>query len=207
MGGEHLSKELDDFEATRLVVETLSKFDSADQKRIVRWACEKLGIDVFGSTTIKSEPIESADKPTPPPIESRRGVADIKSFVAEKAPATDMQFATTIAYYYAFEAPEVDRKSSITADDLQTACRLLGRARFQNPAQTLINTCYNGLLDKAEERGAYRINTVGENLVAVSLPSGNSEAPKKNLSRKKAPSKSASKKKKKKKATKPRRKK
>jgi hypothetical protein len=37
------------------------------------------------------------------------------------------------------------------------------------PAQTLINAHGAGLLDTAE-RGAYAINSVGENLVAMTLP-------------------------------------
>lgn len=58
---------------------------------------------------------------------------------------------------------------------------------MNNPGQTLRNACYQGLLDKAEEKGAYKVNTVGENLVAVTLPNdaGGPAKPK----RKKVPTK------------------
>jgi hypothetical protein len=85
-----------------------------------------------------------------------------------------MQFAATVAYYFAFEAPTEERKESITADDLQDACRQVGRHRLSSPIKTLLNAHASGLLDKAGERGAYKINTVGENLVAVTLPVGSS---------------------------------
>jgi hypothetical protein len=87
-----------------------------------------------------------------------------------------MQFAATVAYYFAFEAPLGERKDSITADDLQDACRQVGRHRLKRPIKTLHNAHASGLLDKAGERGAFKINTVGENLVAVTLPSGSGTA-------------------------------
>ena len=75
-----------------------------------------------------------------------------------------------MAHYYRFFAPQAARKEFITAADLQQACRLTGRNRLTRPAQTLINAHTNGLLDKGANRGEYVISTVGENLVAVSLP-------------------------------------
>jgi len=48
---------------------------------------------------------------------------------------------------------------------------MVGRARLENPGQTLRNAHHGGLLDRGEGRGLYVINTVGENLVAMTLPS------------------------------------
>jgi hypothetical protein len=97
-------------------------------------------------------------------------IVDIKTFVDTKKPPSETQFAATVAYYYGFEAPAESRKESITSSDLQEACRQVGRARIKNPAQTLVNAHAQGLLDRGD-RGAYTINTVGENLVAMALPS------------------------------------
>lgn len=82
---------------------------------------------------------------------------------------SDNQFAAAVAYYYKFEAPEASRKDTITAEDLVEACRMVQRKRPSSPAQVLINTLAQGLLDKSE-RGQYRLNSVGENLVAMVLP-------------------------------------
>ena len=78
-----------------------------------------------------------------------------------------MHFATVVAYFYRFMAPE--KKETVGAADLQEATRLVGRSRLANPGQTMINAAASGLLDKAG-RGQYRVNTVGENLVALVLP-------------------------------------
>ena len=87
-----------------------------------------------------------------------------------KKPLSDSQFAATVAYYYRFEAPEPQRKTSLSSTDLIDACRQTGRERIKHPAQTLVNAHTQGYMDKGSERGTYTINTVGENLVALALP-------------------------------------
>jgi hypothetical protein len=94
---------------------------------------------------------------------------DIKSFVTSKDPKSDNQFAATVAYYYRFEAPHNERRETISAEILQEATRLSGRNRLGDPGKTLRNAKDTGYLDVAD-RGEYRINTVGENLVAMTLP-------------------------------------
>jgi hypothetical protein len=155
-----MNKQLDDLDAVRTLIQTLEKFNTTDQERIIRWVQEKLGL----SSTVKPLVVH---------IPSEK-MTDIKAFVKAKNPITDRQFAATIAYYYRFEAPEDQRKDSITAKDLQDACKMTGRNRFKTPAQTLLNAHNAGLLDKASY-GAYSLNTVGENLVAMTLPSSKTE--------------------------------
>ena len=111
------------------------------------------------------------------PASATTSAKDLKTFVTEKKPKNDVQFAATVAYYYRFEAPENLRKSEINGDDLQEACRLVGRERFKNPGQTVRNAHTLGLMDKGEQPGFFAINSVGENLVAVALPGDGSGAP------------------------------
>jgi hypothetical protein len=82
---------------------------------------------------------------------------------------SDIQFATVAAYYYRFEAPLSDRKETIDADDLKNAARLANWRRFSKPYVPLNNARMQGYLDRAGG-GAFRINAVGENLVAMTLP-------------------------------------
>lgn len=177
-----MGTKMDDLEAVRSIVDTLSKFDENDRNRILRWVCEKMG------TTLAIQPSPGQVPPTASPSASietpsalnpspsfNSSSTDIRSFVDSKNPSSDMQFAAVVAYYYAFEAPEAERKLSIGSEDLQDACRKTGRRRLARPGQTLVNAAYNGLLDKAEDKGTYKINTVGENLVAVTLPDSGSK--------------------------------
>jgi hypothetical protein len=164
----------DDFEAVRTVVATLEQFGADDQERIIRWAREKLGLPVGpASSNVHHEPKPprlAGDAPLTPPASGK--ATDIRTFIANKKPQSDNQFAAAVAYYYRFEAPEPQRKDTIGTADLQEACRLTDRERIKHLAQTLVNAHNQGYLDKGSERGSYAINTVGENLVAMTLPEG-----------------------------------
>ncbi len=164
-----MANKLDDLDAVRTIVETLQPFEKVDQERILRWVREKLGLQQHPTEKQNASHREPEPKDKPGGGASARS---IREFVAEKSPRSDNQFAATVAYYYRFEAPDSEHKDSISANDLQEACRQAGRPRLGDPGKTLRNAHGVGLLDKAGEAGAFRINTVGENLVAMTLPSG-----------------------------------
>lgn len=166
-------KDLDDLEAVRQVADALKPFDAKAQERILRWAREKLGLAIEPAA-----PALAAAAP-PPPAGGHAGdparPKDIKSFVQSKNPQSDNQFAATVAYFYRFEAPEAERKTTVTAEDIQDATRKAGVGRLNKPGQTLLNAHGQGYFDKAE-RGHYALSTVGENLVAMALPQGSGVA-------------------------------
>lgn len=159
------TKQMDDLDAVRAVVEAVKSFQSDDQRRILRWAQEKLGL-LQEMTATTGGAIAA-----PPRDLSTAGAIDIKTFLQAKRPSNDTQFAVAVAYYYAFEAPAPERKPEVVSGDLQDAARLSGRARLHRPVDTLHNTLKAGYLDKGQGRGAFKINTVGENLVAMAMPS------------------------------------
>lgn len=169
----------DDLEAVRAVVDAIKDFKSEEQQRIFRWAAEKLGLSQpFASSVHSQSPPPPGTPPgvtlpTVAPVSpAPAGTRDIKAFIAEKDPKKDVHLATVVAYYYRFEAPPADRKEAIDKGDLQEAMRLAGRPRFKNPLQTLTNSHNLGLLDRGPEKATFAINSVGENLVAMTLPSG-----------------------------------
>jgi hypothetical protein len=161
----------DDLEAVRSVVAALKDFEVKDQERVLRWAREKLGLpSTSASIASLASPKPSLEPVLAPTAAGLVHTSNIKTFIELKNPKSDRQFAATVAYFYKFEAPEAERKPSVTSADLQDACRKAGRVRLKNPAQTLLNAHAQGYLDKAGERGSYALNTVGENLVAMTLP-------------------------------------
>ncbi len=162
----------DDLEAVRKVVEALQPFDADTQKRIVRWSLEKLNLEPFVTMVAQQKP-HSERPATLPPTGTSQLPTDVRSFIGSKQPKSDTQMAATVAYYYRFVAPESARKEEITADDLQDACRKAGANRMKNPGQALRNAIHvAGTMDNGSQRGTYRINAVGENLVAMTLPAG-----------------------------------
>jgi hypothetical protein len=197
-----MAKSTDDLEAVRLVVTALTGFSPDEQHRIIRWAREKLGLVTeanvlqdAGSLHIPGPAVAAKSAEPSDPTKSTPAIKDIKSFVDAKNPKNDIQFAATVAYFYGFEAPTEQRKSEIDAEILQDACRLAGRNRFSRPLITLNNAKKQGLLDSGSGPGQFVINTVGENLVAMTLPSGPSESSKPVRRKKKTQKRTARKKK------------
>lgn len=90
--------------------------------------------------------------------------------MSAKMPKSDMQAAAVIAYYYRFEAPDIDRKDTVTPADLQTASRQARGYSFNDARVTLNNAVGQGYFDRGGERGSFSLNAVGENLVAMTLP-------------------------------------
>lgn len=161
----------DDLEAVRKVIEALTPFNKDDQERIVRWAREKLGLSPsFESISIHAQGSASRQSSSAP-SSATGNVITLREFVEQKQPKADVHFVAVVAYYYQFEAKESERKTSITATNLQEACRLAKRSRFKDPGVPLLNAFKVGYVDKVE-RGSYRLNSVGENLVAMALPGG-----------------------------------
>lgn len=178
-----MTKPADDLEAIRLVIQALEPFDSKDRERIIRWAAEKLGMTAVPALTVPAvlPPAASSSLPPPPasgvPQAAPATAKDIRSFVGAKRPKSDNQMAAAVAYFYHFEAPPTERKDSIGKEELIDACRKSDRKRPKRPEQVLVNTYHAGLLDKAGSPGQYRLNSVGENLVAMVLPEQGSSPP------------------------------
>jgi hypothetical protein len=176
----------DEFEATKQIVALLEPFDSSDDReRILRWVRDKL--------RMLPSPGGPGFSPMSPAaqVTNSEQPSDIRSFIEAKNPRTDTQLVAVVAYFHRFVAPESQRRDSIGKDDVLTACRLAQRARPSRIDQTMVNAFTAGYFDRAE-RGQYRLNSVGENLVAVALPGSpgsESLAPvkKRSKSRKKPP--------------------
>lgn len=170
-----MSDKMNDFDVAKALFEQLEHLEKDRQHRIIRWVAESLGITLHAKNVGGAGSIEE-DLAAPGTTGIRRAQAsDIRTFVADKKPKSDVQFATVVAYYYRFEAPEDQRKESITSEVLQDAARLADRERLKKALLTLNNAKNLGYLDSAG-RGAFKINTVGENLVAMTLPSQQGES-------------------------------
>lgn len=168
------TKKLDDLNAVRSIREALEGFEPEDQERILRWARESVGLKAAAPVPPAASGTATLT-PTHGGASQGQTAKDIRTFVDQKAPRTDLQLATTIAYYYRFEAPEAERRDEFDATFLREACRLAGRpGTLTKPLLTLHNAVRGGFLDKGSTRGTFTINSVGENLVGMLLP-GNGE--------------------------------
>ena len=168
------------FDAAKTIVEALKGLDKPSQALAIRFASESLGL-----SGVAPSGAGTPSQMFQPEIRGATHSTDIKQFTAAKAPKSDQQFAAVAAYFYRFEASESARKDAIDANTLREAARLAGRRQAKNWAFTLTNAKNSGYLDSAGS-GQYRINSVGENLVAIALPGDVSETAPKRSSKRKA---------------------
>jgi hypothetical protein len=186
----------DEFDAAKIIVDALKGLDQQQQDRAIRFASESVGLQLPahrpasfpGAANTGSSVVEAAQP-------AGQNLVDIKQFVDSKSPKSDQQFATVVAYYYRFVSPAQHHKESINAEDLKNAARLVGRKQPGDASATLHNAKNSGYLDSVA-KGAFQINSVGENLVAITLPGDDTEPkPKRsNREKKKKAVKTASKK-------------
>jgi hypothetical protein len=168
------SNQPDVLTAAKAVVEALSKLDKRGQGQAIRFASEVLDLEAVRESRrplVEPEPIIEGAAVSEPLSRTK----DIKSFVDEKSPKSDGQFAAVIAYYFRFEAPREERKDTISAADLTEAARLSRRPIPPVPSATLNNAKNAGYLDSSE-KGRFKLNAVGENLVAITLPGEGTES-------------------------------
>lgn len=160
------------FDAAGKVAKVLEGHAKDDQQRILRLVVEGLSLaDVLPKSR------DSAARGGEAPSQEAPSAAtptDIKTFVHQKQPKSDVQFAAVAAYFYRFVAGAAERKDAIGREDLQEAARLAQWKRFPKPYTPLQNAAIQGYLDRAGG-GTFRINAVGENLVAMALPGGGQE--------------------------------
>src|ERR1035441_7579068 len=109
-------KTTDDLDAVRAVVDAIKDFSAEEQQRIFRWAAEKLDLPQPFAVSITTVPPAQTPTPGAPfptshhvPPQSGNLATNIKTFIAEKKPRNDVQFAAAVAYYYRFE--EIGRAS------------------------------------------------------------------------------------------------
>jgi hypothetical protein len=172
---QHQPDPSDEFSAAKKIVEALKGLERPQQERAIRFASEALGLQLAKSPSVAPSPTLSVAAGSQPSAgthfttsETNRQV-DIRQFAASKNPKSDQQFAAVVAYYYQFEAPPDERTDVINAEILGNAARLTNRRR---PSRHALNNAKRaGYLDSTGH-GNFRLNTVGENLVAITLPGG-----------------------------------
>jgi|SRR5690348_3722059 len=127
-----------------------------------------IGLPASGNTTLAT--MEGAATHHTSAEMEAVGVIDIRSFREEKQPKTASEMVAIAAYYLAHLAPPDERRDYIVADDIR---KYFLQAVFPLPSapphMTLVNAKNAGYLD-ARERGQYRLNPVGYNLVTNKLP-------------------------------------
>jgi hypothetical protein len=157
--------------AISTIMEALTPLDADAREHVLEFVLKRLGIKPNGwSEKSAASGLPSAAPailPTP-----SGGYTDIRSFAAEKQPQTLNEKVAVVAYFLAHLAPAEERRDSVATDDIRP---YFIQANFELPTgpinMALTNAKNAGYLNALSERGQYRLNSVGHNLVAHKLPS------------------------------------
>ncbi len=167
----------DDVKAISALIAALKPLNAESRVHVLEFVLKKLGISLSVQHASPAHVPPAAHTPaappaTPPQPPPPSGVHDIRSFAAEKKPKTVNEKVAVIGYYLAQLAPEGERRDYLIADDIKA---YFIQADLQLPTAppnvTLINAKNAGYFN-ASDRGQYKLNAVGHNLVAHKLPSG-----------------------------------
>lgn len=159
-----LDKEI---EAIRAVLAALEPLDAGVRASVLDYVLKRLGVaaptsgPAWNSAGGVAPPVPALASATPP--------IHIEAFKNEKQPKSANEMAALVAYYLANLVPTGDRKKTINAKDIETQFKI---AKFPLPKRhdvTLLNAKAAGYFDSAGD-GEFRLNAVGHNLVAHSMP-------------------------------------
>lgn len=155
------------------IIGALKGLESDARATAVSAACADLGIPAsalaLSGSAGSGSAAPSAQTPAGNTNSTPRNVADIRTVREEKAPRTAKDMACIVAYYLQDLAPDTERKSTVTVADIE---KYFKQANFKLPKrieQILVNAKDSGYFDSAG-RGSYRLNAVGYNLAAHTLP-------------------------------------
>ncbi len=161
-------------DAAQNIVRELAGMTSDHRSLALKFAMETLGLQLPAALLPVAAPLIRAHQQIPQHAAAGADHStDIRSFTAMKAPKSDQQFTAVVAYFYQFESRPDDRKDSIDADTMKEAARLAGRPQVPRWGMTLTNAKNAGYLDAAGG-GRFKLSSVGENLVAITLPGNGS---------------------------------
>jgi hypothetical protein len=164
----------DDVKAISTLISALKPLDQNARVHVLEFVIKRLGISLTAEQAASAPSDAQAFSSTPPspsPTTST-GVVDIRNFAAEKNPKTINEKVAVVGYYLAHLASPSERRDYLISDDIKT---YFVQADFHLPTapanMTLQNAKNAGYLN-ALDRGQYKLNAVGHNLVAHKLPSG-----------------------------------
>jgi hypothetical protein len=167
------TKEDQELRAIQQVIAALSDLDSEARARVINYVFQRLGIS---SPAVLAEAGASGAAPAhgmeaaAAVVQMGRRQIDIRSFGQEKSPRSVNERVAVVGYYLSELAPADERKAEISAADITKYFKQAGFPLPRAAGMTLVNAKNAGYLDAGAERGTYKLNPVGHNLVAHSLP-------------------------------------
>jgi hypothetical protein len=162
--------------ALQALIDALQPLDDDARSRVLEYTLKRLGMRELTTGSSLMPPLREEVRAKPSDTPVRQTVpTDIRSLREAKKPSSAIEMAAIVAYYLAEVAPKGERKDTVTTADIE---KYFKQAQYRLPSaieKALGNAAAAGYFDRAD-RGQYRLNPVGYNLVTQSLPRGSGDA-------------------------------
>jgi hypothetical protein len=165
---EPVDEDLNEIEAMRLVAGALKGLDPGARDRVIRWTCEKYGVQQartvqpIRSDSRRAEHVGADDS-------NAGGSIDLADLYATCSPKTDAEKTLVVSYWL----QETQGVSGIDAQKVNTQLKHLGHGvgnitrafdkLMENRPQLMIQTKKAGTTKQA--RKTYRVTTEGKNMI------------------------------------------
>lgn len=152
------------------IINSLSGLDQKAQMTAIKAACDHLGLG--GISLSSPSAVAAATSFAAKPLETHphsAAISDIRTLKETKQPNTINEMACIVAYYIEYLAPAAERKAQITSADVDKYFKQAGYPLPSAIKQVLQNARAAGYFDSVGG-GEFKLNPVGYNLVAHTLP-------------------------------------
>lgn len=154
----------------------MEPLDANARQTVLYAVCSHLEIDIGNAASRAGTISDGQGAPTTPAAQAaqpeqphRHTQVDIRTLKNQKNPSNAIQMACVVAYYLQELATDDEKKNSITKSDLEKYFKQGGFQLPESIQDVLPNAKKGGYFESAS-RGSYKLNAVGYNLVAHSLP-------------------------------------
>ncbi|MHB8495497.1 MAG: hypothetical protein ACYC9Z_16745 [Casimicrobiaceae bacterium] len=157
------------------ITAALEQLDESTRVTAIQAACSHLGLvaplaPAHTPATVTQQSTVPASPHGQSHSEGSGKKADIRSLKEEKQPNSARQMACVVAYYLQELAPADEKKETVSTKDIEKYFKQAGFKLPTKVEQVLVDAKRSGYFESAA-RGEYKLNAVGYNLVAHTLPS------------------------------------
>lgn len=154
-------------DAIKKVLTALTPLSDQGRQSVLDYVVKRLGVRDPRPPHTAARPPENVQEPIRNPTPG--GAGHIKELRTAKQPRSDSEMAALAAYWLRDLAPDGERRDYITRKDVEQLFKIAEHPLPKRAEFTLPNAKGAGYVEQLGE-GKYKLNAVGYNLVAHTLP-------------------------------------
>lgn len=173
---ENNDKEL---KAMGKMIDALESLDTDERQRVIGYVLRRFDLNIQTKDSSQTQNPHVSIKREGADVQNTSITSqDIRSLKEEKKPSSAIQMAVLVVYYLTEVASEGERVEAVGAQNIDEYFKQAGYSLPKATAALLVKTKNAGYLNSSE-RGLYKLNPVGYNLVAYNMPTKSSGKPRK----------------------------